>query len=293
MDINRNKLAIGTVQFGVNYGIANNSGKINYNEAKSILEYAKNVGTDTLDTAIIYGDSESTLGIIGVENWNVVSKIPPLPNDCADVTSWLTECITGSLERLKLNQLYALLLHNANDLLSSHGDIIYNTLKEFKEKGIVVKIGVSIYNPEQLEEILKLYDLDIIQAPMNILDRRLVNSGWLKKLKQMNIEVHIRSIFLQGLLLMEPDLRPNYFNKWNLLWFECENIIKEKKISRLELCIRYILSFKEINKIVIGLDSLKHFKEIYNTILKPPINLNENLDCNDLNLINPTYWKIK
>ena len=292
MDINRKKLAIGTVQFGVNYGIANNSGKINYNEAKSILEYAKNVGTDTLDTAILYGDSESTLGKIGVENWNVISKIPPLPNNCVDVTNWLNECITSSLERLKLNQLYALLLHNANDLLGIHGDIIYKTLKGFQEKGVIVKIGVSIYDPEQLEEILKLYNLDIVQAPMNILDRRLINSGWLNKLNQMNIEVHIRSVFLQGLLLMEADLRPNYFNTWNLLWLECENIIKAKRISRLELCIRYILSFKEINKIVIGLDSLKHFKEIHNTILKSPITLNEKLDCNDLNLINPTNWKI-
>ena len=108
----------------------------------------------------------------------------------------------------------------------------------------------------------------------------------------MNIEAHVRSILLQGLLLMEPNLRPKYFNKWNSLWLEYENIIKEKKISRLELCIRYILSFKEINKIVIGLDSLKHFKEIHNTILKSPITLNKKLDCKDLNLINPTNWKI-
>lgn len=291
MDINRKKLAIGTVQFGVNYGIANNSGKINYNEAKSILEYAENVGVDTLDTAIIYGDSELTLGKIGVENWNVVSKIPPLPNNCVDVTNWLNECITSSLERLKLNQLYALLLHNANDLLGIHGDIIYKTLKGFQEKGVIVKIGVSIYDPEQLEKILKFYKLDIVQAPMNILDRRLANSGWLNKLNQMNIEIHIRSVFLQGLLLMDADSRPDYFNTWNLLWLESENIIKAKRISRLELCIRYILSFKEINKIVIGLDSLKHFKEIHSSFFKSPITLNEKLDCNDLNLINPTNWK--
>ena len=293
LDSNIKKLAIGTVQFGMNYGIANNSGKINYNEAKSILEYAENVGADTLDTAIIYGDSESTLGEIGVENWNVVSKIPPLPNHCTDVTSWFTKCITSSLERLKLNQLYAVLLHNANDLLSSHGDIIYNSLKEFKEEGIVSKIGVSIYNPDQLKKILKLYDLDIIQAPMNILDRRLINSGWLKKLNQMDIEIHIRSIFLQGLLLMEPHLRPNYFDKWNSIWLEFENIIEEKKISRLELCIRYILNFKGINKIVIGLDSLKHFKEIQSALSKNSITLDELLDCDDLNLTNPTNWKIK
>ena len=89
--------------------------------------------------------------------WNVISKVPPLPNDCIDVASWLNECITCSLHRLKLNRLYALLFHNANDLLSIHGNILYNTLRKFKEKGIINKIGVSIYNPEQLEKILKLY----------------------------------------------------------------------------------------------------------------------------------------
>jgi aryl-alcohol dehydrogenase-like predicted oxidoreductase len=113
------RLALGTVQFGMTYGIANQQGKINFVSATEILEYAYASGIDTLDTAIAYGDSEQCLGSIGVKSWKVISKLPKMPESTPDILNWVNQKVHGSLTRLQLPKLYGLLLHHPEQLLLS------------------------------------------------------------------------------------------------------------------------------------------------------------------------------
>ena len=202
------RLALGTVQFGLRYGIANTEGRVSENDAKSIIERARAAGMDTLDTAIAYGDSEERLGRIGVERWKVITKLPPFPAHQTSVSAWVDETVSASLRRLGITRLYGLLLHSPLQLLTNIGDELFRVLTGLKEKGLTQKIGISVYNPEQIESVLQKYGVDLVQAPFNVVDRRPQTSGSLAKLKGQGIEVHTRSAFLQGLLAMPPNQRP-------------------------------------------------------------------------------------
>jgi aryl-alcohol dehydrogenase-like predicted oxidoreductase len=214
------KLALGTVQFGLDYGIANQQGQVPVDEAGAILDLAFAHGVDTLDTAVAYGNCEQRLGEIGVGGWRVISKLPAIPDGCKDIYRWVADEVTASLRRLHITCLSGLLLHRPRQLLEDGGDRLYKVLQQLKDEGRVQKIGVSIYEPAELDELFDRYQLDLVQAPFNILDGRLIDSGWLARLPEQGVELHVRSIFLQGLLLMHAGERPKKFHRWQTIW-EC------------------------------------------------------------------------
>ena len=287
---NHNGLALGTVQFGLPYGIANETGQISQKEAISILECAWQEGVDTLDTAVTYGESEERLGNIGIKQWDVISKLPAVPEDCKDISGWVYNQVTESTERLGIIKLRGLLLHHPHQLLESGGNEIYTALTKLIEQNIVEKIGLSIYDPVELSPILSRYEFGIVQAPFNIVDRRLYTSGWLEKLTKSDIEVHVRSIFLQGLLLMNKQQRRVTFSRWNPLWKDYDNWLHEKNISPMEACLSFVNSFSEINRIVVGVDSLKQFQGIIKAHTATVFDYPSSLSCEDPNLITPSRW---
>ena len=284
------RLALGTVQFGLSYGIANQQGKINSVSATEILEYAYTHGIDTLDTAIAYGDSEQCLGSVGVKSWKVVSKLPKMPEKTPDILNWVKQKVLGSLNRLRLPKLYGLLLHHPEQLLSIEGKYLYDALVLLKEEKLVDKIGISIYSFNELEFILSQFDFDLFQCPFNILDRNLIDSKWLYRLKDLGSEVHVRSVFLQGLLLMNTQNSPSRFNRWQPLWEHWDEWLKSTNISALDACLNYVSSYPEISKVVIGVDSLCQLREILN-IRETNLQFPDCLSCNDLDLIYPSNWK--
>ena len=142
------KLALGGAQFGLAYGISNQSGQVSRQVARRIVGLARRAGVDTIDTAIAYGDSEACLGEIGVDDFRVVTKLPPMPEDIADVAGWVRAQINESLERMGLMRVYALLLHRADQLLGNRGQALAEALQHAKQDGMVAKVGVSIYDPE-------------------------------------------------------------------------------------------------------------------------------------------------
>lgn len=282
--------AIGTAQFGMAYGIANLRGKIDAPEAAEILKLAKVNNIETIDTAITYGDSEQCLGSVGVHNFKLITKLPSIPSGCIDVCSWIFEQIQSSLMRLKVNSLYGILLHQSKDLLSKNGKQIYKALIRLKEAGITQKIGISIYSPEDLDLIIRSYKLDIVQAPLNLIDRRLIDSGWLNQLKDLGYEVHVRSVFLQGLLLMDQNNRPSKFSRWDNIWDEWHSWGRNQKLRPIEACLFYVLSFPEVDKVIVGMDGLKQFQEIIESI-KCYKKLNfPSIGSNDELLLNPSKW---
>lgn len=286
-----NRLALGTVQFGLPYGVANQSGQVSRDEAAAILDHAWAAGIDTLDTAIAYGESEQRLGEVGVAQWQVISKLPAIPESCMNVATWVQESVLSSLDRLRIPKLRGLLLHRPQQLLGPQGDALYRALVAIKDQGKIEKIGISIYGPDELDALWPHYQLDLVQAPFNIMDRRLATSGWLARLHQAGTEVHIRSVFLQGLLLMSPQSRPTYFNRWQPLWDQWHHWLTDQELAPLQACLCFAMSQPEIDRVVVGVDSLKHLQEIVassKTIgaMKFP----NKLESTNMDLINPSEW---
>lgn len=284
------RLALGTVQFGMSYGIANQVGQITPSEAREIIQFASDHGIDFLDTAISYGESEVCLGQVGVQEFKVVTKIPAIPPGCIDIAEWVNEQVTASMRRLGVKNLYGLLLHRSEDLRGSNGKLLYQALHKFKDAGLVQKLGVSIYSPCELDNIENICNIELVQAPFNIIDQRLYLSGWLDRLKASDIEVHVRSVFLQGLLLMDPSNRPSKFTRWAAFWSQWDAWIEESGITPLAACIRFTLSFSQIDRFIVGIDSIKQLQEILLASEGPPLEV-PSWQCEiHSDLFMPTSW---
>jgi len=286
------KLALGTAQFGLNYGIANRKGQISLREAETILDRASEAGINTLDTAIGYGNAESQLGILGVSNWRIISKIPPVPVDAPSISDWIDDGVEKSLQHLRINKLSGLLLHRATDLLGTQGDCIQRALEKIRTDGRVEKIGVSIYDFDELGRILDHYPIDLVQVPFNCLDRRLIDSGSLTRMKTMGVELHVRSVFLQGLLLMSPEARPQYFSKWQTLFEIWDNWVALNGADPIKTCLGLPASRPEIDRVVVGIDNVSHLNEILDRVNIDTPSLPHGIDCTDLDLIDPSRWKV-
>lgn len=284
------QLALGTVQFGLRYGVANRSAAITQQEAASILDYAWTAGIDTLDTAAAYGDCERRLGTAGVGRWRVVTKLPGLPRSGADVRAWVSESVDGSLRRLGVPMLYGLLVHQPDDLIGAEGESLCRNLVALKDEGKVQKIGVSIYEPGQLEEIWQRFHPDLVQAPYSIFDRRLATSGWLQRLRAAGTEIHIRSIFMQGLLLMTQADRPAFFGRWQPLWEQWDGWLRDEGLTPLQACLRFALAQSAVDRVLVGVDNIEQLQTTINgagdSAVVPP----RTLMSEDADLINPTRW---
>ncbi len=256
------KLVIGTVQFGLPYGVANRSGLVVPEEAKRILAYAFSQGVEMLDTAVAYGQSEKVLGEIGVAKWRVMSKLPSIPSGTQRVGEWVRKVVAESLDRLRLPGLYALLLHRPDQILGPDGKQLTDALLDLKSSGLIEKTGISVYSPDELQRLLSCFNFDLVQAPLNILDTRLIDSGWAHSLNQSGVELHVRSVFLQGLLLMPPADRPKKFERWTKLWSTWDGWLEETRQTSLQACLSYVLSVPHVDKVVIGVENIAQLTEV-------------------------------
>ena len=290
--MNNSKIALGTVHFGLPYGIANTSGQVSVKEIETILSLARDAGINTLDTAIGYGESEEILGKIGIKDFKVITKIPPIPAELPNVEGWLEEQLHNSLKRLRVPQIYGLLLHRSENLKGKEAERVRDTLLRLKSSGIVQKVGVSVYDPQELESSIQAMPLSLVQAPLNVLDRRLETSGWLRRLSNEGVEIHTRSVFLQGLLLMCKESRPSFFNQWSGIWDRWHQWLDHHKILPLEACLCFLLKFQKIDRVVVGIDSTKQLNEILKSISGELPVLPSELSTDDTGLLNPSNWKL-
>ena len=286
----KDKIIIGTAQFGLNYGIANSKGKMKTNEIKKIIKYARTNNIKNIDTAHAYGDSEQRLGNVGIKNFNVIVKLPAT-NPTQPYDQWVKKSIHSSFKKLKINKADTVLVHNAKFLLNPKmGKKIYEELKKFKNKNIINNIGVSIYSISDLKNIIKKFSMDVVLISLNIFDQRILNKKIINTLKRKNIKIYTRSTFLQGLLLMSKNKIPTKFNKWKKkfdMWFR---ELEDKKVSAYDACLDFVMKNKDVDKTLIGIDDFKQFKEIFED--KPKININyKKFNSNKINkLINPAKW---
>lgn len=285
------KIALGTAQMGLDYGISNKSGKICIDEATDIIATAKYNKIDVIDTAIGYGDSEEILGHIGVNEFRVITKLPSIPMRVSNPKKWVIAQVCQSLNRMKIDSLFGILLHDTKMLKRQDNAEIIEALYELKQNGLVKKIGVSIYNPDELETMINTVDLDLVQAPLNLVDRRLISSGWLNKLNEKGIEVHARSVFLQGLLLTPYADIPKKFGRWKHRWSFWHNRLSNENLDAVHECLRYVLSFEKLDRIVVGVQSSKQLEKVCQPIITAS-NVNDwsEMVCYDEDLINPSKW---
>lgn len=287
------KIALGTAQFGLTYGVANTTGQPRSADVERILRCASLAAMDTLDTAIAYGTSEACLGDIGVNGWKVVTKLSALPSNVTDVESWVRQQVDASLARLGIPQLDGLLLHRPQDLIGPCGKNYCRALKTIKDSGKAKSIGVSIYAPTELNILWPVFVPDLVQAPLNILDQRLIQSGWLTKLRACGVRVHTRSTFLQGLLLMDQVNRPSYFHPWQQILDEWAEWCATNQCSTLEAALGFALSQNGVEKVIIGVDTVNQLESI---LQASATNLRNPVPCfssHDVDLIEPSRWKLQ
>jgi aryl-alcohol dehydrogenase-like predicted oxidoreductase len=285
------RVALGTVQFGLDYGVANQTGQVQFDEVKQILSEAKNNGIDILDTAIAYGTSEEVLGRVGVDGFRMVTKLPSLLGNQDNIARWVRNHIEASLKRLGQKKLYGLLLHRPQDLLGSKAARLIQALTDLKNDGVVQKVGISIYSPDELDEILKRAKIDLVQAPLNVIDRRMETGGWLQRLKDDGVEVHTRSVFLQGLLLMERNKIPEKFSRWSKIWDQWHEKLKVSGVSPLVASLAYPLSLGQVDQVIVGVDRAKQLQDILTAVRAVDHALDTSfMMSTDADLIKPFNW---
>ncbi len=285
------KIVLGTVQFGINYGINNTSGQISPEEAFRVLAYAWDHRIMTLDTAHTYGNSEQVIGKFIKENgkpFDLISKVPKI-EEGKKVVDYLRE----SLNNLNATQLFAYLFHDFNSFKSDPG--LLRQLLELKKNSMIQKVGFSLYYPHELDYLLNnKIDFDIVQIPYNIFDQRF--EKYFAELKALGKEVHVRSVFLQGLVFKNPNKLESKFASIKDKLVELNRISDESGIKVSGLCLNFAVLNKNIDKVVIGVDSLKNLEENISDLLQSDRVLKyyqelKTLREDDEQIILPTNWK--
>ena len=289
MALSKKNIIIGTAQFGARYSISSINA-VNYIEADKILKKAYKNNINHLDTAINYFKAYNVLKKINVSNWNIITKFPELKL-IKNSQNQYRDYADNVLKDFKIKKIKCVHFHNINQLFSSNGDQLFRMLKDLKDKKVISQIGASVYFPEEVDKLLKNYDFDVIQCPVNIFDRDFIIKKTLKKIKKRNIKVHVRSIFLQGLLLMEKEKLPKYFEKWYNIFDIWYQYLAENKISAIDACISFIKNQKDIDKIIIGMDSVNHLNQILKAFKSKRVINNFNLRVNNKYLLKPSLWR--
>lgn len=290
------QLGIGTAQFGLDYGISNNIGQVALEQARAIINHAQNSGIYMLDTAVAYGDSETVVGSC-IENLDksrfcIYTKTIPLKTEkiSPDDLEKLTRAFETSLKNLGLDHVTGLLVHHADDLLNSNGEQLFEYLHQLKSSGKIKKLGVSVYSKEQIDQLLKKYQFDFMQLPINVFDQRLLQNGTIAMLGKRGIEIHARSIFLQGVLLMQPDDLPEHLHalKAPLLNFQMQ--AKCSGLSPLAAALMFIKQISKISTAIIGVVTVEHLKECISAYANKSGMTFSEFAQTDNRLIDPRSW---
>lgn len=282
------KLALGTVQFGLPYGINNQTGVPDDRELGAIFSLAKQAGIDVLDSAQGYGNAEDRIGELTKNEFQIITKFKKLE---APYT-FLSE-LSDSLFRLKTDSVYGYLAHDGDLLMENPS--WWNGLQKAKEMGLVKKIGYSLYSVNQLESLLaKQMIPDLIQFPYNILDRRF--EPYLSHLASLGVEIHTRSVYLQGLLHMDPNQIPIYVRALHPYLIQVREIVNKYDVSLSQVCLGFCIQNPFINKVVIGVDNVFQLTENIDLCKKESLTeemMNEllSIEVKDKNLLNPANWK--
>ncbi len=303
--LNISKLTLGTVQLGMDYGIANIKGKPDRNESFRILKTAVDGGVNSFDTSLLYGDSEVVLGdffsseLSSLENPVLTTKFKVTPGDNLtqrDIEEQIYGFVEESMKRLKIKRIPLYMLHNPADM-TLYGDIVPNTLKKLKDEGLIGMAAVSVYTPEEVSEMLKNDIYEAIQIPMNIIDNRLIKSGLLRRLHEKNRIVFVRSVFLQGLFFMDPDSLTGNLTDARDILIQLTDLADKEGLSIQQLALSYIRDLEGVTSLVIGAESSEQVEENIRLMKGPSISEKTRdeiirlFDGVPVHILNPGLWQ--
>jgi aryl-alcohol dehydrogenase-like predicted oxidoreductase len=282
------KLVLGSAQFGMDYGLFNNK-KIKQKEFKKIEKLVLKSNIKFVDTAISYGDSENIIGNSKLKKLKIITKIKLPKKNNFSIKEWVSAKIFESIKKLNIKKIYGVLVHDCKDLQGIKGRKYLHVLQELKKRKIINKIGISIYEPKELKKIWKYWKPDIVQVPFNILDNRILNSGWIDILKKYGVKIYVRSVFLQGALINDSNFfkfQENYKNLLDKFKYWCGI----NSITRIQACLHFIKQYKKIDYLVVGFNNYKHLKEIIDVFKEKQIIIPNKFSTNYINLIDPRRW---
>lgn len=285
------KIILGTVQMGLDYGVNNTSGKISFHDSCELLLRAFELGIDTLDTAEVYGNAHQVIGAFHKLSPEVKFKIiTKVPHDV--VVGEIEQKIRAYVNDLEVDCLEVLMFHSFDSYEKNREAI--GVLKDLKRQGIIKNIGVSVYTNDQIETLVTDNAVSVIQMPFNLLDNGAVRGDLMKRMKAANKEVHTRSAFLQGLFFKKEyndRISQQLANEIDAV----RNVAKEESVSLSNLALGYCLAQETIDKVLIGVDSekqlLENLKATDYTISDRVRNKIETIKVNNLDLLNPSLWK--
>jgi len=289
------KLILGTVQFGLNYGINNTIGKLTEDQVFELLETAYELGVRTLDTAEAYGNAHSIISNFHKQSkkrFNIISKYS---SSNFDYPIDFVERIKVHCSNFNVNYLEGYMFHSYNDFkMNINNDP--NVLDNIKNSGLVKKIGVSVHSNDEIEDLLNFKNIDLIQLSFNLFDNEYQRKEILEKAKKRNIEIHTRSVFLQGLFFKDINMLTNCLLPLKNNLSELSLISKNNNLSIESLALNYPLNKTYIDKVLIGVDSLEQLKKnIKATENNFDKSIYEKIDCiqiKNTKLLNPSNWKI-
>lgn len=300
------RFGLGAVQFGLDYGVSNSGGKVAADEVARILAAAAELGVDLIDTAAAYGESEAALGVAlppaGAEagpGFRLVSKAPPFADVAhftAEHEAQLLASAARSVERLGGRPLDALLLHNAGVMSRPGAAFLVDGLKAAQAQGLTRRIGVSIYEAAELAAVQTLFRPDLVQLPINLLDQRLIKNGALQALHEQGVEIHARSLFLQGLLLMDPAAAPPYFDPIRPTLVGLRAAAAAIDATPLAVALGFGLSVPQLDRLVVGVTSATELRQIAAAALHARTTA-ATLDygrfaLDDPDFVNPARWRL-
>ena len=301
------RMTLGTAQLGLNYGIANATGKPATKSSFEILEAAVRGGITCIDTAPVYGDSEGVIGSFLTRQ--------PYPADCIVVTklpaldltrdTTLTEAldairkhVTCSIKKLHIKRLPVYLLHSASDL-DSYGGMVINSLLRLKEEGLIGVLGVSVYTSEEVKRALEIDALEAIQIPINIFDHRLIRCGLLDRLEDSKRIVFARSVFLQGLFFLPESGLPSGLKLAMRPLSQLKELCSEHNRSIAEVALAFVRDLRGVTSVIIGAETPGQVLENIELMRCPPLTprlYNQIMTCFaelPVEIINPSLWNLK
>ena len=299
------RVTLGTAQLAAGYGATRQFPNApNADAAAELLATAATLGIRRLDTAPDYGDAERLLGTGGLDGWEVDTKLPGLPDElvaapASSIESWVRRRIETSLENLHIDHVTTLVLHRPAVLRGPVGGSVLDALQAVRDDGLIRSVGVSVYGPDEALELIgtDAGDLiEVVQAPVSVVDRRMLATAVCDDLRAAGMALHARSVYLQGLLLTPPDRRPGWARSFDGPLASWDGwIARQEPDAALAASFGYVVGHPQVARVVIGVEGVAQLQQLDATMRGTLADLRERIPndviVRDLDVIDPRRWE--
>lgn len=287
------KIILGTVQFGLNYGINNSYGKPNEKTVANILNLAYKNNIRVLDSAEAYGNAHELIGKYHQTSSNKFKVVTKFSASESGFSKNIIQRVEQHLKTLNVESLYGYMFHSFSDFEKIY-PTCENEINILKQNGLIEKFGVSIYTNQEFEKLLQYDNIDIVQLPFNLLDNNFQRGELIKRAKMKGIEVHTRSAFLQGLFFKNANELPTKLLPLNSYLEQIKNISKNENFNLNDIALKYVTQQNNIDYVLIGVDTAAQLQEnihaLQHKVSEKTMKLIDAIKVKETELLNPSNW---